>query len=378
MRSNSVFFVQEVVVGARRIRRIAINTGGGDAPGLNAVIRAVTLCSINRGWEVIGLCDGYGSLLGGEPAIHLHRKNVRGIAALGGTILGTTNKGNPFEVQVKLPGMKKARLGAELVVEGLKRLKVDGLIAVGGDGSLSIAYKLMQMGVPVIGVPKTIDNDLMYTNATFGFDTAVHTATDALDKMHSTASAHDRVMVVEVMGRHAGWIALHAGISGSCHVILIPEIPFTMDAVCAHLAERRKRGRTYAIVCVAEGAVTAAGGGPRYRAPAQKGREGRLGGIGEWVASEIERRMGWETRSLVLGHLQRGGSPSTFDRLLGLRYGAAAIRLAASGLWGHMVAFNPPHMGSVPLEEIAQRTKRVPVESDTVLTARELGISFGN
>ena len=361
----------------RRIRRIAINTGGGDAPGLNAVIRAVTLASINRGWEVLGICDGYASFLGGEPLMKLTRTAVRGIASLGGTILGTTNKGNPFETQVKLPGMRRARLAADLVVEGIHKARIDGVIAVGGDGSLSIAYKLMQMGVPIIGVPKTIDNDLMYTSVTFGFDTAVQTATEALDKMHSTAAAHERVMVVEVMGRHAGWIALNAGISGSCHVILIPEIPFDITKVCEHLDARRKRGRHYAIVCVAEGAVTRTGG-PVYRTPKAKGCEGRLGGIGEWVAQEIERRMGWETRTLVLGHLQRGGSPSTFDRLLGLRYGAAAVRLAAAGLWGHMVTFNPPNMGSIPLEEIAQRSKRVPVDGDTVLTARELGIGFGD
>jgi phosphofructokinase-like protein len=361
----------------KRIHRIAINTGGGDAPGLNAVIRAVTLSAINRGWEVIGIQDGYGSFLGGEPLVKLGRKQVQGIAALGGTILGTTNKGNPFETKVKLAGMRKPRLAAELIVEGIRKAKIDGLIAVGGDGSLSIAYKLMKMGIPVIGVPKTIDNDLMYTNVTFGFDTAVQTATEALDKMHSTAAAHERVMVVEVMGRHAGWIALNAGVSGSCHVILIPEIPFDMEKVCAHLDMRRKRGRHYAIVCVAEGAVTK-GGGAFYRTHGAKGREGRLGGVGEWVAAEIERRMGWETRSLILGHLQRGGSPSTFDRLLGLRYGAAAIRMAAGGLWGHMVTFEPPNMGSIPLEEIAQRTKHVPVDGDTMLTARELGIGFGD
>ncbi|MCU0242289.1 MAG: ATP-dependent 6-phosphofructokinase [Vicinamibacteria bacterium] len=360
-----------------RIKRIAINTGGGDAPGLNAVIRAVTVSAFNRGWDVIGVRDGYGSFLGGEPLMRLTRASVRGISSRGGTILGTTNKGNPFEINVKLPGMKRPRLAAEIVVEQIKKHKIDGLIAVGGDGSLSIGYKLMRMGVPVIGVPKTIDNDLMHTNVTFGFDTAVHTATEAIDKLHSTAEAHDRVMVVEVMGRSAGWIALHAGISGACHVILIPEIPFDMDKVCELLDWRRKHGRHYAIVCVAEGAYSKSAG-PLYRAPKVKGRERRLGGIGEWVAAEIQDRMNWETRSLVLGHLQRGGSPSTFDRLLGLRYGAAAVRMAAAGLWGHMVTFNPPNMGHVPLEEIAQRTKRVPIESDTVITGRELGICFGD
>ncbi len=361
----------------RKIRRIAINTGGGDAPGLNAVIRAVTLSALNQGWEVFGICDGYDSLLGGTPMMKLDRSAVHHIAGLGGTILGTTNKGHPFETQVKLPGMKKPRLAAEVIVEGLKKRKIDGLIAVGGDGSLGIAYRLMGLGIPVIGVPKTIDNDLPLTAATFGFDTAVQTATEAIDKLHSTADAHDRVMVIEVMGRHAGWIALHAGIAGSCHAILMPEIPFDMEKVCTALDERRKRGRHYALVCVAEGAFPK-GSEPFFRSSATKGREGRLGGIGEFVAKEIQERLGWETRTIVLGHLQRGGSPSTLDRLLGLRYGAAAIRLAVAGLWGHMVTFNPPQMGSVPLEEVVQRTKTVALNGDTVITAREIGISLGD
>ena len=361
----------------KKIRRIAVNTGGGDAPGLNAVIRAITLSALNQGWEVIGICDGYGSFTGGEPLIHLDRKTVHHIAGLGGTILGTTNKGHPFETKVKLPGMHKPRLAAHVILDGFRKHKIDGLIAIGGDGSLGIAYRLMKLGLPVIGVPKTIDNDLPLTNVTFGFDTAVQTATEAMDKVHSTADAHDRVMVVEVMGRHAGWIALHAGIAGSCHVILMPEIPFDMAKVCAALRARRKQGRTYALVCVAEGAFLK-GGEPFFRTSATKGREGRLGGIGEYVAHEIQERLDWETRSLVLGHLQRGGSPSTLDRLLGLRYGAAAIRLAVSGLWGHMVTFNPPQMGSVPLEEVVQRTKPVPLNSDTVITAREIGICLGD
>jgi len=364
-------------IAPKKIKRIAINTGGGDAPGLNAVIRAVTLAAINQGWEVLGIRDGYGSFLGGEGLVKLTRKGVHGIAALGGTILGTTNKNNPFETKVKLPGMKRARLAAEVIVEQVRAHGIDGLIAVGGDGSLGIAYRLMQMGVPVIGVPKTIDNDLPCTNITFGFDTAVQTATEAIDKLHSTADAHDRVMVVEVMGRHAGWIALHAGLAGSCHVILIPELPFEIGRVCEALIARRKRGRNYALVCVAEGA-TRRDGEAFYKTAQTKGREGQLGGVGEWVAREMVMSVGWETRSLVLGHLQRGGTPSTFDRLLGLRYGAAAIRLAVAGLWGHMVTFNPPAMGSVPLEEVAQRTKRVPLDGDTMKTAREMGICFGD
>jgi len=361
----------------KKIRRIAINTGGGDAPGLNAVIRAATVSALKQGWEVIGVCDGYGSFLGGEPLMKLDLKAVHHISGLGGTILGTTNKGHPFETNVKLPGMRKPKLAAEVIIDACRKHKIDGMIAIGGDGSLGIAYRLMQLGLPVIGVPKTIDNDLPLTNVTFGFDTAVQTATEAMDKVHSTAEAHDRVLVVEVMGRHAGWIALHAGIAGACHAILMPEIPFDISNVCAALKARKKRGRNYALVCVAEGAFPK-GSEPFFKASATKGREGRLGGIGEWVAKEIQSRLEWETRSLVLGHLQRGGSPSTLDRLLGLRYGAAAIRLAVSGLWGHMVTCNPPQMGSVPLEEVVQRTKTVPLNSDTVITARELGICLGD
>jgi 6-phosphofructokinase 1 len=205
----------------------------------------------------------------------------------------------------------------------------------------------------------------------------VQTATEAVDKLHSTAEAHDRVLVVEVMGRHAGWIALYAGIAGSCHAILMPEIPFDIAKVCAALRARRKRGRDYGLVCVAEGAFPK-GGEPFFKASATKGREGQLGGIGAYVAREIQERLGWETRTLVLGHLQRGGSPTTMDRLLGLRYGAAAIRLAVSGLWGHMVTFNPPQMGSVPLAEVVHRTKTVPLNSDTVIAAREIGICLGD
>jgi len=364
-------------LGSSKIRRIAINTGGGDAPGLNAVIRAVTLCARRRGWEVLGIRHGYGSLLDGAPMMKLNREAVLGIASQGGTILGTVNKGNPFETHVRLPGSRKKRLVAEVIVENFQKHKIDGLIAVGGDGSMRIAYKLMQMGVPVIGVPKTIDNDMTCTHRTFGFDTAVQTATEAIDKLHCTAAAHERVMVVEVMGRYSGWIALHSGLSGSCNVILIPELPFTMESICNHLVNRKKLGRTYSIVCVAEGAHPK-GQGMFFKGSKEHGREQRLGGIGEWVASEITKRTGLETRSLVLGHLQRGGSPSTYDRLLGLRYGAAAVRLAAEGLWGNMVCFNPPAMNHVPIEEVIRETKKVSIYDDTVLTGREMGICFGD
>jgi 6-phosphofructokinase 1 len=307
----------------------------------------------------------------------LDRACVRDIAHLGGTILGTTNRGNPFDVTVKRPGWKKPRLGAEVIVEELKRLKVDGLIAIGGDGSLTIARKLMEMGIPVIGVPKTIDNDLNATERTFGFDTAVATATECLDKLHSTAQAHDRVMVVEVMGRYAGWIALHSGLSTSAHVILIPEIKYNMKKVTEHLLARKAAGSAHAIVVVSEGACEH-GREMIFAGKKEKGREQRLGGAGQHVAEEIEKRTGMETRSLVLGHLQRGGSPTTYDRLLALRYGAAAVRLAEAGKWGNMVSFRPPLMLSAPLDDAIKERKVVPVDCDTVITARDLGICLGD
>lgn len=361
----------------KRIKRLAVNTGGGDAPGLNAVIRAVTASACKLGWEVYGLRDGYGSFLGGEPLMKLDKKAVRGISHLGGTILGTTNKNNPFETKVRLPGMKRDRLAAKVIVERFQEMGFDGLIAVGGDGSLRIAAGLKKLGLSVIGVPKTIDNDLAHTHRTFGFDTAVQTATEAIDKLYAGAAAHERVMVVEVMGRYAGWIALHAGLGGSADVILIPEIPFSMSAVAAHLNARKAEGRPYAVVCVAEGAVPK-GGRRFFKGGKTKGRERQLGGSGEWVAAEITKRTKMETRTLVLGHLQRGGSPTTYDRLLALRYGASAVRLAAKGLWGTMVSFQPPKMSYVPLEKAVHNTKRVPLNGDTVQTARDLNICLGD
>jgi ATP-dependent phosphofructokinase / diphosphate-dependent phosphofructokinase len=360
------------------VKRIAINTGGGDAPGLNAVIRAVTISALGRGWEVLGLSRGYGNLLAGEPCRKLEAGDVRGIAHLGGTILGTTNKGNPFEVDLPDPKTGELRSAAGIIADGLKAMNIDGLIALGGDGSLTIAKKFMDItGIPVIGVPKTIDNDLNATERTFGFDTAVSTATECIDKLHCTAQAHDRVMVVEVMGRHAGWIALHAGLATSADVILMPELPFNLQKVADFLTERRKGGRPYAIVVVAEGAKEL-GHDLVFAAAKEKGRERRLGGIAQYLADELQTRTGLETRSLVLGHLQRGGSPTTYDRLLALRYGAAAVRLAEEGQWGRMVSFRPPIMTSVPIEEAISERKCVPMDGDTISTARDLGICLGD
>jgi 6-phosphofructokinase 1 len=362
-----------------KIGKIAVNTGGGDAPGLNAVLRAITLSALRLGWEVIGIRDGYLGLLEMPPEeglVPLTRERVRGINHQGGTILGTTNRGNPFEYPVLQGGVLVAKDRSDEIVEAFHRHGFDALIAIGGDGSLSIAHRLCRKGIPVVGVPKTIDNDLSATFLTFGFDTAVTTATDALDKLHSTAESHSRVMVVEMMGRTTGWIALHAGVSGSADVILIPEIPFDLDAVCDAIRERDRMGRRYSIVVVAEGAAPV-GAEVRTKGNREIGREVRLGGIAEWLAGEIAARTGKETRSMVLGHLQRGGGPTSFDRLMALRFGAAAVRTLAEGVTDVMVALHPPAVIPVPLAEAVVGRRSVSLESDTIATARSLGICLG-
>jgi phosphofructokinase-like protein len=358
--------------------RIAINTGGGDAPGLNAVIYAVTMAAHGRGWEVHGILQGYAGLFDTTKIVQLTPEKVAGILDHGGTILGTTNRGDPFRRPHEGPGgTVEYRDESNKLVENFKRLGFDVLVAVGGDGSLQLAHRLSQKGLRVVGVPKTIDNDLAMTQQTFGFDTAVTTATEAIDKLHSTAAAHERVMVVEVMGRYAGWIALHSGLSGDADVILIPEIPFDIEKVCDRLMENEVRGKRHGIVVVAEGARV--GGQLVTREKTDAGREEvLLGGVAEWVAKEISRRTGKETRSLVLGHLQRGGSPTTWDRLLSLRFGAAAVRFIAAGERNVMVAWQPPHMKAVPIVDVIGKMKLVPVESDTVQTCRDLGISLGD
>jgi 6-phosphofructokinase 1 len=363
-------------------RKIAVNTGGGDAPGLNAVIRAVVLSARVRGWEVWGIRYGYQGLLKDDPdgIVHLDRDAVRGITHLGGTILGSTNKGDPFIYPVEENGKLVPKDVSGTLIQRFKDHGFDTLVALGGDGSIKLAKRLLDCGLPrVIAVPKTIDNDLPATDVTFGFETAVATATDALDKLHSTAQAHQRVMVVEVMGRHAGWIALHAGIAGSADVVLIPEIPFRMEPVAEKIMRRERRGRSFAIVVVAEGATPAGGAGPYYKG--DKGafkREGQLGGIAEYVAQQIAEKTGKETRSLVLGHLQRGGSPVTSDRLLALRLGTAATRFLAESEESGMVAMRNNETVLVPLEDAAKDIRRVPQDSPVVQTGRDLGICFGD
>ncbi len=358
---------------------IAINTGGGDAPGLNAVIRATVLGAVNRGWSVYGIRQGYGGLLdSGNGVVNLGREEVRGITHVGGTILGTTNRGNPFKWPVKQSDGTIVTVDrSDEILSGFQRYGFDALVAIGGDGSLSIASELHKKGLPVIGVPKTIDNDLLATQFTFGFDTAVATATDAIDKLHSTAESHDRIMVVELMGRHTGWIALHAGVAGTADVILIPEIPYSIDKVCGKIQDRERHGRHFSIVVVAEGAKPK-DGEASFVEDGEPGTERRYGGIAERVADQVHERTGKETRSLTLGHLQRGGTPTAFDRLMALRFGAAAMRFAQSQNFGTMVAYQPPDMLAVRLEEAVREIKRVPLDQDTVQTARDLGISFGD
>jgi 6-phosphofructokinase 1 len=364
-------------VSVEKIRRIAVNTGGGDAPGLNAVIRSIVLASLRRGWEVVGIRKGYEGLLDTSKIIQLDRDSVRGITHLGGTILGTTNRNSPFEYPVPMPSGETALVDrSDEVVANFKRLKIDALIAIGGDGSMRIACGLVKKGLPIVGVPKTIDNDLSGTVITFGFDTAVTVATEAIDRLHSTAEAHERVFVVEVMGRYAGWIALNAGVSATADVVLIPEIPYDIDRICDTILDREARGRRFSIVVAAEGARPK--DGSMVARDQGAGREKLLGGIGVRLAQEIEARTGKETRTVVLGHLQRGGGPTTFDRLLALRFGAAAVRMVAERRFNVMVALDPPTVLAVPLEVATERMKSVPLDSDTVLTARDLGISFGD
>jgi 6-phosphofructokinase 1 len=365
------------------IRRIAVCTGGGDAPGLNAVIRAVAVAAADRGWECYGIREGFNGIFFPERfpnggVVRLARENVRGITHLGGTILGTTNKGNPLHFPLKMPdGTVKEIDRTDEIIEYFAKKEIDALVSIGGDGSLTIAEALVRKGLRVVGVPKTIDNDLDKTATTFGFDTAVAFATESLDRLHSTAESHQRVMVVEVMGRYAGWIALHSGISGGAHSILIPEIPFDLKKVTETIIRREDEGRHYSLVVVAEGAKPKDGGLEVVEA-AEVGHAERLGGMGEKVARQIHEMIGKDCRVVVLGHLLRGGSPTTFDRLAALRFGAAAVRALDEGHSGVMVALEYPDVNYVPLSEVAGRMRGVPLDCDIMKTGRDLGICFGD
>jgi ATP-dependent phosphofructokinase / diphosphate-dependent phosphofructokinase len=360
---------------AERAARIGVLTGGGDAPGLNAVIRAVVKAGCNAGMEVIGLEDSFDGLLDPARTRALTPGDVTGILRLGGTILGTTNRGNPFEYPADGPDGKVDY--SDRVVETFGRMKLDALVVIGGDGTLAIAHQFYLKGIPVVGVPKTIDNDIVGTASSFGFDTAVSFAADAIDRLHTTAQSHRRIMVVEVMGRYAGWIALHAGMAGGADAILIPEIPYDLEKVAARIRERDQWGASFSIVVVAEGAAPI-GGGRTVLTEARPGYVERLGGVGVQVTQQLETMTGKESRCVVLGHLQRGGSPTAFDRVLATRFGGKAVELIRRGVFGRMVANNPPDIVHVPLADVVGRCKTVPLDYDLLATARALGVALGD
>lgn len=359
-------------------KTLAILTGGGDCPGLNAVIRAVVRAAVlQRGWRVVGIEDGFEGLVGTPRVRPLDLAAVRGILPRGGTILGTSNRGNPFSYPVGSgPSARLLDVSAQ-VVDNFRRLAADALIVVGGDGTLKIAQRLGALGLPVVAIPKTIDNDLSGTDLTFGYQSAVGVVTEALDRLHSTAESHHRLMVVEVMGRDAGWIALEAGVAGSADVILIPEIPFQLERVQAALTLRRQRGSRFSIVVVAEGAFPVAGEKVVTHSAAETRSAERLGGIGQWVGDRLGRELEMETRVVVLGHTQRGGSPCSFDRILGSRFGVKAVAMVEAGEFGKMVALHGRTLAAVPLTTAVGALNRVSPEGELVRAAEELGICLG-
>jgi phosphofructokinase-like protein len=359
-------------------RTIAILTGGGDCPGLNAVIRGVVRsATLTRDWRVIGIEDGFDGLVGTPRWRELTLASVRGILPRGGTILGTSNRGNPLAYPVLENGETRLVDVSDEVVKNIHDLGVEALIAVGGDGTLKIARALQEKGVPMVGVPKTIDNDLRGTDVTFGYNTAVNIVTEALDRLHSTAESHQRVMVVEVMGRDAGWIGLEAGLAGSADVILIPEIPFDMTAVCDAIEARKARGSKFSIVVAAEGAFPVAGQKVVQLTGAENLGVERLGGVGAFVADEISRRLQVETRVVVLGHVQRGGTPSPFDRILGSRFGVKAVELIEQKRYGRMVSLQGRQVSDVDIVDAVDSLNRVEPDGDLVRTAEALGINLG-
>lgn len=361
-----------------KVKRIAILTGGGDCPGLNAVIRGVVRAAIlKHGWEVYGILDGFDGLLKTSMYRRLSSKDVRGLQARGGTILGTSNRGNPLSYPVKKGGKTVLMDVTDEIVRNFRRMKLDCLIAVGGDGTMKIAQALIEKGIPAVGVPKTIDNDLGATDVTFGFNSAVSCATDALDKLHTTAESHHRILVLEVMGRDCGWIALEAGIAGGADVILIPEVPFDIGVICKHIQHRKTTGSRFSIVVAAEGAHPAGGEKIYEREPGPNGTPGRLGGIARWVAERIGLCTFLETRVAVLGHLQRGGSPTTFDRILATRFGVEVVNLIAEGRIGEMVCLRGRSIEHGPITRAIRRIKKVNPTGQMVETAEALGITLG-
>jgi 6-phosphofructokinase 1 len=357
------------------ISRIGILTGGGDAPGLNAVIRAVVKAATIAGIECIGLEDSFDGLIYPEKSRVLALKDVTGILRIGGTILGTTNRGNPFVYPIETADGPVDY--SDRVMENVKRMRLDALVVIGGDGTLSIAHEFQKRGVNVVGVPKTIDNDIPETTMTFGFDSAVAFACEAIDRLHTTAESHHRIMVAEVMGRYAGWIALYAGIAGGADVILMPEIPFNLEKVAVRVRERDGFGASFSIIVVAEGAHEQ-GGERSVVAAGTPDRVERLGGIGEEISKRLEKLTGKESRFVVLGHLQRGGAPLAYDRVLASRFGSFAVELLLQGRFGMMTALHSPDIVAVPLASVVGHTRNVPLDGDVVRTARNIGICFGD
>ncbi len=358
-------------------KRIGVLTGGGDCPGLNAVLRAVVKTAILQyDWQVIGIEDGFEGLLFPAKTRLLGLEDVRGILPRGGTILGTTNRSNPFAYPVTINNEMKLSDLSDQILSRVRSLGLDVLVVVGGDGTLHIAHDLMGKGIAVLGIPKTIDNDLMHTAVSFGFDTALNTAMEALDRLHTTAESHHRLSVLELMGREAGWIALEAGISGGADVILIPEIPYDLNWIAGKLQDRQRSGSRFSLIVIAEGAFPQ-GGRMQYLPGQEPGSSKRLGGAGEALAAELQSRLNAEVRVTVLGHLQRGGSPSAFDRLLSSRFGAMAVHAIARGEIGCMVALRDQQIITVSLAEAIGKQKLVPLESDIITTAISLGICLG-
>ncbi len=357
-------------------------TGGGDCPGLNPVIRGAVLKARALGWQILGIEDATSGLIdldyrSPKGNRWLGPDDVRGIISKGGTILGTSNKSDPFHYVVEENGIKKESDVSDRVVANYHKLKLDGLISIGGDGSMRIAQKLIDKGMNIIGVPKTIDHDLGSTDYTFGFNTAVQTATDAIDRLHDTAESHDRVMVVELMGRNAGWITLHAALAGAAHVCLIPELPYRLEPILERINERRARGNPYSLIAIAEGARPAAGD-QSHEGPKALGQMQRLFGAGYKLAAALEPRLDMEVRVTVLGHLQRGGTPTQFDRILGTRFGSAAVEAARTGHWNHMVALRTPEIVLVPISEAIADPHNVSPSDSMVRAARDVGITFGD
>lgn len=362
----------------KKQKRIAILTGGGDCPGINAVIRAVTKKAILEcNMEVMGIEDGYHGVINGRYR-KLEFNDVSGILTLGGTILGTSKTANPYRYAVKKGTALEFKDMSKAAIKNIEKLNIECLVCIGGDGTLSIAHRLFRDGIPIVGVPKTIDNDLRGTDITFGFDSAVSIATEGIDRIHTTAQSHHRVMIVEVMGHHAGWIALHSGIAGGGDIVLIPEIPYDINIVAEKVKERNRKGKRFSIVVVAEGAKPKGGDIVIQRIVKESSDPIRLGGIGFVLGAQIEKLAGVETRTVVMGHLLRGGTPTPFDRVLATRLGARAVDMIGSKKYGYMVGVRGDRLIEVPLEEVAKGARTVPLAHPLIKAARGVGTCFGD